>query len=33
MMIDNRIEINPKKMGGKPVIKGTRFPFTSYSNS
>ncbi|WP_456365376.1 DUF433 domain-containing protein [Thermococcus sp.] len=21
-----RIEINPKKMGGKPVIKGTRVP-------
>jgi len=21
-----RIEINPKKMGGKPVIKGTRIP-------
>ena len=20
----NRIEINPKKLGGKPVIKGTR---------
>ncbi|AHL23373.1 MAG: DUF433 domain-containing protein [Thermococcus sp.] len=26
MMIDDRIEINPKKMGGKPVIKGTRIP-------
>ncbi len=26
MMIDKRIEINPKKMGGKPVIKGTRIP-------
>ncbi|WP_218915828.1 DUF433 domain-containing protein [Thermococcus guaymasensis] len=25
-MIDDRIEINPKKMGGKPVIKGTRIP-------
>ena len=22
----NRIEINPKKLGGKPVIKGTRIP-------
>ncbi|ASJ01563.1 antitoxin [Thermococcus gorgonarius] len=21
-----RIEINPRKMGGKPVIKGTRIP-------
>ena len=21
-----RIEINPKKLGGKPVIKGTRIP-------
>ena len=26
MMIDDRIEINPKKMGGKPVIRGTRIP-------
>ncbi|QDA30467.1 DUF433 domain-containing protein [Thermococcus indicus] len=26
MMIDERIEIDPKKMGGKPVIKGTRIP-------
>ena len=26
MTIDDRIEINPKKMGGKPVIKGTRIP-------
>ena len=26
MIIDNRIEIDPKKMGGKPVIKGTRIP-------
>jgi len=26
MMIDDRIEIDPKKMGGKPVIKGTRIP-------
>ena len=25
-MIDDRIEIDPKKMGGKPVIKGTRIP-------
>ncbi|MCD6484648.1 MAG: DUF433 domain-containing protein [Candidatus Odinarchaeota archaeon] len=22
----DRIEINPKKVGGKPVIKGTRIP-------
>ncbi len=22
----NRIEITPKKLGGKPVIKGTRIP-------
>ena len=22
----NRIEINPRKVGGKPVIKGTRIP-------
>ena len=22
----NRIEINPKKLGGKPVIRGTRIP-------
>ena len=22
----NKIEINPKKMAGKPVIKGTRIP-------
>jgi uncharacterized protein (DUF433 family) len=22
----SRIEINPKKLGGKPVIKGTRIP-------
>lgn len=22
----DRIEINPKKLGGKPVIKGTRIP-------
>ena len=22
----NRIEIDPKKLGGKPVIKGTRIP-------
>jgi len=26
MIIDDRIEINPKKMGGKPVIRGTRIP-------
>ncbi len=25
-MIDDRIEINPKKIGSKPVIKGTRIP-------
>ena len=23
-----RIEINPKKLGGKPVIRGTRIPIT-----
>ncbi len=26
MIIDDRIEINPKKLGGKPVIRGTRIP-------
>jgi len=25
-MMMERIEIDPKKMGGKPVIKGTRIP-------
>jgi uncharacterized protein (DUF433 family) len=26
MIMIERIEIDPKKMGGKPVIKGTRIP-------
>lgn len=26
MILMDRIEIDPKKMGGKPVIKGTRIP-------
>jgi uncharacterized protein (DUF433 family) len=25
-MVHDRIEINPKVMGGKPVIRGTRIP-------
>ena len=32
MTYKQRIEINPKKLGGKPVIKGTRIPVSLILN-
>lgn len=32
MTYQQRIEINPKKLSGKPVIKGTRIPVTLILN-
>lgn len=32
MTYKQRIEINPRKLGGKPVIKGTRIPVTLILN-
>jgi len=32
MVYLNRIEINPKKLVGKPIIKGTRIPVTLVLN-
>lgn len=28
----NRIEVNPRKLAGKPIIKGTRIPVTLVLN-
>lgn len=32
MTYQQRIEINPRKLGGKPVIKGTRIPVSLILN-